>query len=178
MANLADYEQTQFAQTEAKQTNFRLILPHTTIRVGWMGWLKLRIILIRTDFAKAEETASIPNQSLFQRTIQISEHNGQAKKAMIVNIQSVPELLLNYHPTWKEMSEQDYTQYRNTSIRFDNRLSNEFCPRNSYLYLRPRNGQKRARGPEFHLTLSLPSSKSAFSQPFKDKCISEIVRIW
>ena len=28
------------------------------------------------------------------------------------------------------------------------------------------------------LILSLPSSKSAFSQPFKDKCISEVVRIW
>ena len=28
------------------------------------------------------------------------------------------------------------------------------------------------------LTLSLPSSKSAFSQPFKEKCISEVVRIW
>ena len=28
-----------------------------------------------------------------------------------------------------------------------------------------------------NLTLSLPSSKSAFSQPFKDKCISEVVGI-
>ena len=29
----------------------------------------------------------------------------------------------------------------------------------------------------FPLTLSLPSSKSTFSQPFKEKCISEVVRI-
>ena len=30
---------------------------------------------------------------------------------------------------------------------------------------------------QFPLTLSLPSSKSTFSQPFKDKCISDVVRI-
>ena len=30
---------------------------------------------------------------------------------------------------------------------------------------------------ECALTLSLPSSKSTFSQPFKEKCISDVVRM-
>ena len=30
---------------------------------------------------------------------------------------------------------------------------------------------------DYFLSLSLPSSKSTFPQPFKEKCISEVVRI-
>ena len=39
---------------------------------------------------------------------------------------------------------------------------------------RVRVGAKESR---WRLTLSLPSSKSTFSQPFKEKCISEVERI-
>ena len=32
-------------------------------------------------------------------------------------------------------------------------------------------------GSDIWLTLSLPSSKSTFSQPLKEKCLSEVLRI-